>query len=86
MSSKFYDWLKKADIEQNNTDNIFYPSMESEEAIDMLIDYLLGEDWYVVAPLSPKQVTTCAVSDILYKYSTKFKKETRDEVKKRNLK
>ena len=84
MASKFYEWLDKADKEQNNEDNIFCPSMEDSEAINILIDYLLGEDWYVTDPVSPKQITTYAVVAILNKYSKKFKKETKLENKKSN--
>lgn len=75
--SKFFDWYDKAQIDQNNQDNIFPPNMQPVEAVDMLIEYLLGPDWYVVDPLAPKQVITQAVYDILFKYSKLFQQEVK---------
>ena len=42
---------------------------------EALQDYLLGEEWYVVSPLSHEQVNTELVHDILYKFSKKYRKE-----------
>jgi len=49
--------------------------IEAEYALRVLCDYLLGEDWYVVDPLGPKQVNTCIVHEILRKYSKEYKKD-----------
>ena len=46
-----------------------------EKALSFLTDYLLGENWYVVDPISPKQVNTNRVHEILWKYSKKYRKE-----------
>lgn len=49
--------------------------MGSNQAVDILISYLLGDDWYVTMPLSAGQCTACAVEQILDKYSKKWKKD-----------
>ena len=36
-----------------------------------IIDSLLGEDWYVVDPLSPEQVNEVAFHQILQRYKKK---------------
>lgn len=38
--------------------------MSGQEAINEIIDYFLGEDWYVADPLSSSQVNAIAVDDI----------------------
>ena len=67
----FTDWLENDSIDCG----IMSPNMEAEKALSFLTDYLLGENWYVVAPLSPKQVNTNIVHEILWKYSKQYRKE-----------
>ena len=67
----FTDWLENDSIDCG----IMSPPMEAEKALSFLTDYLLGENWYVVAPLSPKQVNTNIVHEILWKYSKQYRKE-----------
>ena len=67
----FTDWLENDSIDCG----IMSPPMEAEKALSFLTDYLLGENWYVVAPLSPKQVNTNRVHEILWKYSKQYRKE-----------
>lgn len=53
-----------------------YPApMEAQQAVNILIDYLLGDDWYVVSPMNQKQVNACAVEQILDKFSKKWVKD-----------
>lgn len=54
---------------------IFPAPMEAQQALDILINYLLGDDWYVVSPMHTKQVNACAVEQILDKYSKTWKKD-----------
>ena len=49
--------------------------MEAQQALDILVSYLLVDDWYVVMPLNVKQVNACVVEQILDKYSKKWKKD-----------
>ena len=67
----FTDWLENDSIDCG----IMSPPMEAEKALSFLTDYLLGENWYVVDPISPKQVNTNIVHEILWKYSKKYRKE-----------
>lgn len=39
--------------------------MSDAEALQALIDYFLGKNWYVVDPLSKSQVNAIAVADII---------------------
>ena len=67
----FTDWLENDSIDCG----IMSPPIEAEKALSFLTDYLLGENWYVAGPLSPKQVNTNIVHEILWKYSKKYRKE-----------
>ena len=67
-------WLKEQN-ETVNKGNIFPPPLEPQMAIDYLKDYLLGEDWYTVNPISQEQINTEIVFEILFKYSKRFKRE-----------
>ena len=40
-----------------------------------IIDYLLGEDWYVVDPLGQTQINEIALYKILEKHSKRYRKE-----------
>lgn len=49
--------------------------MDDKMALRILTDYLLGEDYYIVMPVSHEQANTVIVTDILDKYSKQFKKD-----------
>lgn len=68
---KFTDWLEN-DAEDCG---LFDPPLEPQLAINFLIYYLLGDDWYVVGPEAQTQINAAAVFDILLKHSKKFRKE-----------
>lgn len=67
----FTDWLENDSIDCG----IMSPPMEDKKALEFLTDYLLGENWHVVDPISPKQVNTNRVHEILLKYSKQYRKE-----------
>lgn len=69
----FIEWLKSEN--SKDPDNMLPPALDFEKAIYFLKNYLLGEDWYVEYPGTPKQINTDIVYDILKKYSKKFRKE-----------
>lgn len=50
-------------------------TMTGQEALQTLCDYLLGEDYYIVDPVSILQANVIIVEDILRKYSKRFRKE-----------
>lgn len=72
---KFTNWLN-ANWEK---DNMFPPELNAQKALDFLQQYLLGEDWYIVNPLSTGQANCEVVHDILYKYSRKYRKEANNK-------
>ena len=43
------------------------PPITAERGLDILIDHLLGKDWYVVMSMSKEQVYTEAIYEILEK-------------------
>lgn len=44
-------------------------SLSGREAMQELIDYILGEDWYVVDSLSQSQINAIAVDEIERKFA-----------------
>lgn len=40
-------------------------SMSGQEGLDFLMDYILGEDYYIVDPVSNKQGNSIVVADII---------------------
>jgi hypothetical protein len=68
---KFTEWLDT----NWQKDNILPPRLEPQKAIEILKDYLLGEDWYCVMPMHTEQINVEIVDNILHKYSKKYRKE-----------
>lgn len=57
------------DIEEYDKEIRWYvPDMDAQTALNELCDHLLGEDWYVVDPLSTAEVNTIIVYEIEKKY------------------
>lgn len=68
---------------REDKDNIFGVGISDTEFREFIIDYLLGEDWYVTDPLGVKQVNEVALYQILDKYSKRWKKEWKEYDKRR---
>lgn len=60
---------------REDKDNIYGVGVFDAEFRRFIIDYLLGEDWYVVDPLGQTQVNEIALYTILKKYSKRYRKE-----------
>lgn len=75
MTSNYIDFIKDKELKRKDKGNIFYTGITDEEFITFIINYLLGEDWYVTDPLGHNQVNQIALEEILNKYSKKFRKE-----------
>ena len=77
--SKQYKYNKSFDVMKENICDTSYglmpAPMEAQQALNILIGYLLGEDWYVVDPMSPRQCNACAVEQILDKYSKQWRRD-----------
>ena len=69
------EYMKKKYDNRKDKDNIFGVGISDTEFRKFAIDYLLGEDWYVVDSLGQTQVNEIALAEILSKYSKRFKKE-----------
>lgn len=50
-----------------------------EQALQQLIEYILGKDWYVVDPLSGIQVNAIAVEEIKSKFDKLTYRRLRDK-------
>lgn len=60
---------------REDKDNMFGVGVSDAEFRAFIIEYLLGEDWYVVDPLGRTQINEIALYKILKKYSKRYKKE-----------
>lgn len=71
------EFMNKKYAEREDKDNIFGVGISDAEFRAFIIDYLLGEDWYVTDPLGQTQVNEIALYNILEKYSRRYRKERR---------
>lgn len=71
------EYMKKKYDNREDKDNMFGVGITDAEFRKFAIDYLLGEDWYVVDPLGQTQINEIALEQILSKYSKRYKKEMR---------
>ena len=55
-------------IRNDPKENLFPKGTDAQEALNILIAHFLGNDWYIVDPLSVSQVNSVAVLEILQKY------------------
>lgn len=60
---------------REDKDNMFGVGISDAEFRKFIIQYLLGEGWYVVDPLGQTQMNEIALLRILEKYSRKYRKE-----------
>ena len=76
---KEYKYNKSFDVMRENIEDTSYgicpAPMDAQLALNILTNYLLGEDWYVVMPMNTKQVNACVVEQILDKYSKQWRKD-----------
>lgn len=77
MNETFHAWL----FNNWESTDLCPPELEYKDAIKFLKNYLLGEDWYFVMSVNGKQGNVYIVSEILYKYSKKYRKECRKRQK-----
>ena len=81
-----FEWLEEKNTSITES-NILFPPMESQEAIDFLRHYLLGDNWQVLNLLPLSHINTEIVFAILQKYSKQYKKDKKrwekQKIKKR---
>lgn len=71
------EFLNEKYDNRTDKDNIFGVGISDEDFRRFIIQYLLGDDWYVVDPLGKEQINEIALCEILAKYSKKYRKEKR---------
>ena len=69
------EFMDKRYKNREDKDNIFGVGVSDAEFRTFIINYLLGEDWYVVDPLGQTQINEQALYEILEKYSRRYMKE-----------
>lgn len=77
MGMTITEYMKEKYENREDKDNMFGVGITDAEFRKFAIDYLLGEDWYIVDPLGQTQINEVALEEILTKYSRRYKKETR---------
>jgi len=70
---KAEDFIKEANEKADKDYGLCPPPTPAKGAINILIDHFLGEDWYVTMPISPEQLYTEAVYEILNRNPKGFK-------------
>lgn len=54
------------------SENIYPESMTDAEFVQIMLDYFLGEDYYVADPLGHEQINTIVACEIIFKYFSKY--------------
>jgi len=75
---KLTEFIDERYENRTDKDNIFGVGVSDAEFRRFIIDYLLGENWYVVDPLGQTQINEIALYEILEKYSKRYRKECKD--------
>ena len=75
---KLTEFMKKRYAGREDKHNMFGVGISDSEFREFIIDYLLGEDWYVVYPLGPTQINEIALYEILEKHSKRYRKECKE--------
>ena len=78
IDREYIDFIKEKESKREDKDNIYCTGITDKEFVNFIIEYLLGEDWYVADSLGHNQVNQIALEEILDKYSKKFRKELSD--------
>ena len=68
IAKRILDLAYKDFPDHKDDNNIFAPPIKAETAMDELIRYLLGEDWYVSYSASRQQIYTEALYEIERRY------------------
>lgn len=71
------EYMDKKYSERKDKGNMYGVGISDAEFRRFIIHYLLGENWYVVDPLSQTRVNEIALYEILEKHSKRYRKEKR---------
>ena len=73
--AKITEYMNEKYASREDKDNMFGVGISDAEFRKFIIDYLLGDNWYVVDPLGREQINEIAIYEILQKYSKQYRKE-----------
>lgn len=76
-TKEFNDILVQKKIALHDEENIYPPPTSDFDGLQILISHFLGDEWYVVDPLSNGQVNSIAIMEILAKYPNGEQKKER---------
>lgn len=69
-------------FQQENPDELCPPETDLQLVVNCLKDALLGVNWYLVLPVSTKQINTEILCEILREYSGEYRKLVEESRKK----
>ena len=72
---KLTEFMDERYKNREDKDNMFGVGVSDAEFRQFIINYLLGEDWYVVDPLGQTQINEIALYWSLEKHSKRYRKE-----------
>ena len=61
--------MRKSDYPRDEHGYCMTDEMEAQAALTFLMDHILGEDWYIVAPMRNFQANPIIVNAIIDKYN-----------------
>lgn len=71
---------KLFEIFENSDYGLMPAPMPAQFAINILCDYLLGEDFYITDPVSQEQANTLIIYNILKHYSKEFRTDLKRRI------
>ena len=75
MDKTLTEFLNERYDNREDKDNMYGVGISDAEFRAFIIDYILGEDWYVVDPIGQTQINEIALHEILEKCSKRYRKE-----------
>lgn len=75
MKSRKKEYYDKLGVYFDNGDNIFPKPMSDSEFREFITNYLLGENWYQVNPVSQEQCNVYIANAIIDSYKSKVKSD-----------
>lgn len=75
-----FEFFKEKYIRREDKEDFSLIGISDADFRHFIIDYLLGNDWYVADPVDQEQANEIALHEILSKYSKRYKKEIRENV------
>ena len=71
--------MRKKYADREDKDNIYGVGITDTEFRRFAIDYLLGPNWYVADSIGKDQINEIALYEILEKFSSRYRKEKKEE-------